>query len=451
MKTKSKSVGFGILLIAASVAAHAAQFGDFEYWSSDTEIAITGYTGPGGDVIIPDRIAGLPVTSIVAEAFLRSANLTDVTIPNSVTSIGASAFSECTSLTNVVIGNDIANIESAAFAHCTSLASVTIPPSVTAITGWAFSGCASLTNATIPNSVTSIGVGAFAHCASLNSVTIPNSLALIQGAAFYGCTSLTSIGIPDSVTTIEVKWVKGEGTYGAFQDCTGLVNVTIGSGITNISVGTFQGCTSLTAIDLNARNPVLSSLDGVVFNKNQDTLVLYPTGKSGGYAVPGGVTSIGDGAFRDCTGLTSVTIGNGLINIRDIAFLGCSRLRGVYFRGNAPSFDPNAFLNANNATVYYLPATTGWRPTLGGRPTAVWRLPYPVILDFGSGFGVQPDGFGFIIPWATYCPVVVEASADLIDPVWSAVSTNTLINGSSSFRDPQWRSRSGGFYRVRSP
>jgi hypothetical protein len=100
-------------------------------------------------------------------------------------------------------------------------------------------------------------------------------------------------------------------------------------------------------------------------------------------------------------------------------------------------------------TVYYLPGTTGWNTTFGGRPTALWVLPNPVILNLSPGFGVQTNVFGFVISWATNASVVVEASTSLANPTWSAVSTNTLIDGSSYFRDPQWTNYPRRFYRIR--
>jgi hypothetical protein len=89
--------------------------------------------------------------------------------------------------------------------------------------------------------------------------------------------------------------------------------------------------------------------------------------------------------------------------------------------------------------------------TFGGRPTAPWSLPYPVIINNGPSFGVQTNGFGFIISWATNTPVVVEACANLANPIWSPVGTNSLTNGSSYFNDPQWTNYPARFYRIRSP
>ena len=78
-------------------------------------------------------------------------------------------------------------------------------------------------------------------------------------------------------------------------------------------------------------------------------------------------------------------------------------------------------------------------------------LPNPLILNSGSNFGLQTDGFGFIISWATNKSVVVEASTNLIDPTWSPVATNTLAGGTSYFNDPQWANYPRRFYRVRAP
>jgi hypothetical protein len=111
------------------------------------------------------------------------------------------------------------------------------------------------------------------------------------------------------------------------------------------------------------------------------------------------------------------------------------------------------FASSPNVTVYYLPGTTGWEDfaRLAGVPIALWFLPNPLILNNGPGFGVQTNGFGFIISWATNIPVVVEACTDLAHPAWSPVGTNTLTGGSSCFSDPDWMNHPGRYYRLRSP
>lgn len=74
------------------------------------------YSGPGGDVVIPDG-----VTSVGFYAFRDCENLTSVVIPDGVTSIGFRAFKGCKNLASVVIPESVTEIESKAFAGCTKI------------------------------------------------------------------------------------------------------------------------------------------------------------------------------------------------------------------------------------------------------------------------------------------------------------------------------------------
>jgi hypothetical protein len=68
----------------------------------------------------------------------------------------------------------------------------------------------------------------------------------------------------------------------------------------------------------------------------------------------------------------------------------------------------------------------------------------------GTNFGVRTNRFGFTINWTSGMAVVVEACTDITQPAWSAVSTNSLIGGSSYFIDPQFANYPRRFYRLRS-
>jgi len=165
-------------------------------------------------------------------------------------------------------------------------------------------------------------------------------------------------------------------------------------------------------------------------------------------SIPDSVTSIGDSAFEGCGGLTSVTIGNSVTTIGNYAFEGCTSLRGAYFKGNAPSLGILMFYLTENVTVYYLLGTTGWGPTFGERPTAIWQ---PQVETNDARFGVRMNQFGFNISWADDMVVVVEAAEELTNPIWTPMGTNTLTGGSSYFSDPQWTNYPGRYYRLRSP
>jgi len=141
MKTSIRLLGLGLLLGLLLPAVGQAQF---TFTTNSGAITITGYTGPGGAVAIPDTTNGLPVISIGAGAFRWCYNLTSVTMGDSVTSIGSGAFADCWELKRVAIGSSVTNIGSGAFVNCWGLQDITIPNSVTSIGDWAFRDCTSL-------------------------------------------------------------------------------------------------------------------------------------------------------------------------------------------------------------------------------------------------------------------------------------------------------------------
>ncbi|MDR3457818.1 MAG: leucine-rich repeat domain-containing protein [Verrucomicrobiae bacterium] len=362
-------------------------------------------------------------------------------IPGSVTSIGAYAFSASTNLTEVTIPGSVSVIGNNAFAGCASLLNVTIPGSVNALGADVFGGCTSLTNATIGNGVGSIGYQTFEFCYKLTSVTIPGSITSIGDYAFWSCSSLTNLTIPDGVTSLGAE---------AFSSCTSLATITIPASVTSIGTLPFYICPGLMAINVEAQNPSYSSINGVLFDKSQSTLVEYPGGLGGSYTVPDGVNVIDAFAFTYCDSVTSVTIPGSVTYIGSFAFSPCDSLTAVYFQGDSPEVDATAF-NGGSPAVYYLPGTADWGPMFAGLATVPWFLPNPVILARSSSFGVQTNAFGFLISWATNLPVVVEACTDLVNPVWQPIQTNTLTDGASDFSDPQWTNQPARFYRLRSP
>ncbi len=111
----------------------ASPASDFEYSVTDDGITITRYIGSDTEVIIPEEIDGVKVTSIGIRVFSNCRSLTSITIPDSVTSIGDEAFRMCYSLTSITIPDSVTSIGDRAFFDCSHLTSITIPDSVTYI------------------------------------------------------------------------------------------------------------------------------------------------------------------------------------------------------------------------------------------------------------------------------------------------------------------------------
>lgn len=364
-----RSISILLAALLLPVVLHA----QYTYTTNNGTLTITKFSGAGA-VIIPGTANGLPVTSIGESSFEDNFNLTSVTIPNSITNIGDDAFSDCYSMTSVTIGTNVLDIGGYAFEYCSKLASVTIPASVTNIELEAFVSCASLTNLTVaaqnpaysslngvlfnqdstileiypqalmgsysvPGSVTNIAEYAFNECNQLTSITNDNSLVSIGSAAFSSCTSLTNITIPDSLTTIG---------NAAFAFCTNLTSVAIPASVTNLQTGAFAECFSLTNCSVATQNPAYSSVNGVVFDKNEATVIVYPDGLVGSYVVPGSVTSIGYGAFAYCTRLWNITFPDGVTNIGIQSFYDCTSLTNAPLPSSLVGIGVSAFFDCTS-------------------------------------------------------------------------------------------------------
>ncbi len=128
---------------------------------------------------------------------------------------------------------------------------------------------------------------AFECCVKLQEIILPQGIASIGNLAFSACEALESVSLPASVTSI------GRDAF---------------------------NCPNLLSVNVDQGNAVYSSVDGVLFSKDKKTLIFYPKGKSGAYAIPSGVKVIGQSAFAWCSNLTGLTIPDGVEKIGEEAF-----------------------------------------------------------------------------------------------------------------------------------
>ncbi|MBQ4204590.1 MAG: leucine-rich repeat domain-containing protein [Thermoguttaceae bacterium] len=203
------------------------------------------------------------------------------------------------------------------------------------------------TEFSVPQGVTAIAPEAFYDCNSLTTVILPEGLTSIGERAFWGCSSLTSIVLPKSVTSI------GENA--------------------------FSGCNALAAFEVVENGDAYCSIDGVLFTKDKKTLIRYPEGKrEKEYAVPDGVTAIGDEAFRGSqlnslilpdsvtaigvgaflgSSLTSLVLPSGVAALSGYALTNCSSLTSVVLPDGLTSIGKLAFWECSSLKTLVLPAS----------------------------------------------------------------------------------------------
>jgi hypothetical protein len=420
--------------------------------NEDGTAIVKNYVGYPETITIPKTITvdarEYTVIAMDERAFYRCNSLKEISILADITGIESEAFAFCTNLRSVVITDGVSKIGYGAFANCRNLVEVQLPANLTQIDDSAFYYCSGLKLSTLPETVEYVGMFAFYNCSELESMTLPNSCTELGQYAFGKCTALQNILLGSGLSEI------GDGTFFecsnlesfstgngiffigdfAFLNCTGLTSVLFGDNVADVWNTAFMGCSNLTNLVVAENNPNLSSLDGVLLDKDQTTLILCLQNKSGAYTIPGSVTeiedaafsecrnlssitipasvaSIGNRTFENCTGMANITIPGNVASIGDSAFSGCTSLGSALFKGNAPIMGYNVFSGCDALeTIYYMEGTEGWTNPWQGIATATWSPEESTTLSFEVVAGKLV---------LTFSGGGLEASSDLI--LWNPV------------------------------
>ena len=374
------------------------------------------------------------LTTISSYAFAGARSLRSISIPKSVLSIGTNVFSGTDLLQSIVVAQENSNYSTLngalfnksqtlliAYPAGNSQKSFTIPGTVTTISSSAFLGAKNLTSVTIPSSVTSIGDNAFLGASGLTSINIPASVTSIGSDVFGGTTSLaeitvengnqnyttldgalfnksktlflafpvkssqTSFALPDSIVRIEASMFKSAknlvsvtlgkslqyiGDY-AFEGASSLTRLSIPSSVTSIGNRAFYSASALTVIEVDASNQFYCSIEGILFSKEKQNLVSYPSSHPAkSFSIPSSVTEITESFFSDLKNLESISIepGSATFVIENGALLGEERTQIIFYLRNStnskyivPSTVKNvlagAFSNAKNLTAFEVEST----------------------------------------------------------------------------------------------
>ncbi len=364
------------------------------------------------EVVISNEVNGVPVTWISEYAFYESHALKSIVIPDNVSSISFSAFANCPNLSNITVPDTISIAEDA-FGNCPSLtktlyenayyygnesnpyqifyevadetaSSFVLHSDTKTIVSNAFAGCYNLTSIKIPDGIRVFGGNAFGYdvfggCTELENVyieslsswcgivfssyysnplcyaenlyvndtlitdlVVPDEVTKVNDLAFYGFDGLMSVYMHDGVEYIG---------HNAFENCSNLTDLTIGSSMADFERSAFFGCNALTNITVSEENPVFHSDNNCIIESYTSTLVLGCIN----CVIPDYVTSIGDSAFAYYDGLTDITLGDNIISICESAFLDCRNLQSVVLGKNLVDIDTCAFENCVSLTSIVLP------------------------------------------------------------------------------------------------
>ena len=382
------------------------------------------------------------LTDIRENAFENCSGLTGtLTIPN--ITFGNNVFSGCSGFSSLVIENDVTKLNKSIFENCSGLTgTLTIPNSVTSIENAAFRGCSGFTGSLIiPNSVTSMEggfktlsatSGIFSSCSGITSVTLPSGITRIPDGLMAECTNLTSINynnaaiteigagsfdstgltgtltIPDGVTSIEdgsftntgitslvlpssIKHIGGSSWSfdGAFTNCASLTGtLTLPEGLETINDRAFERCSLTGSLVL----PSTLKTIGVQAFDSASTGGSQRNNFTGAVIIPEGVTTLGYYTFRNCLGITSLTIPSTIIDLEIYCAFGdilanvpsCTNVNLYLSRDSIDVINGfgdliNIFDGSSVSTLHVRTGDTSW--TAGGGQTIAGKSGITVIKD----------------------------------------------------------------------
>lgn len=316
------------------------------------------------EVTVPAMYNGLPVAMVEGSCFASCSRLVTINLPDSIYTVyrgdeaegTGSAFQGCTSLRYINVYDASSQISGQYEKLFSSYEGLLIYDNPyggselwyfpTAITG----------EFTIPDIVTVLPNYIF-RSTNVSVINIPATVTSIGIYAFYSIDIKEVNFLPTPEGVAEVPLTIGEEAF----YLSGITSITLPARLESFDVNIFSTCDELEEVNIeSSENSIYSSVGGIVFTDNGQTLYFCPQGRSGTYTVPSTVTKIGERAFYECSRLQEVVIPGNVREIGIEAFARCSSLSNIRFEGiaNDPALTigDSAFYRCSSLTSVSLPA-----------------------------------------------------------------------------------------------
>lgn len=330
-------------------------------YTADKDTLLIYPAGKTSKFYTPD----FPVKTIGPSAFTYAPHLLTIAIPEGATTICDAAFYYCTSLQKVSFPESITKIGTAAFGFCEKLESIVLPPNITEVTTTLLFGCTSLRSVTIPASVTNIGMTPFVNCPNLTEITClattPPTLHMLA-FSYMELGDITLYVPEEAVETYKAtpKWQDFN-----VQPVTKIEHFRIGDLFYNLDLqdktaqvtwqffNTFDNYKSLTAVTV----PAAVSYEGQELSVTEigKQAFAYCTTGITSVSIPEGVVCINDSAFYGCEVLADVNFPNSIERIGKVAFCFCYALKDFTFGSSLKTIGEDAFMGCRSITTLTIP------------------------------------------------------------------------------------------------
>lgn len=319
---------------------------------------------------------------IIEKYCFKSSNLVEINLPDSVRIIEEGAFTHCSKLAILNVGKCLVTVKHSAFQYCTNLNHIHFPETLTTLEQYVFYYCSGnlrvsfepgnqhyssdgrfvytkdkskITHVidnyknkyiTIPNGVVEIAESAFANTIRVIKVQFGNDVIKIGDFAFCGSSSLKEIVLSKSLEII------GENCFKYVP----IKQLTIPEKVHTVGKSAFTKCESLISIEVHPENKYFKSVNGILYTKKLNNLILYPCNISlKSFKIPSTVTKISAGAFYGAYNLNEVKLSKNLEVIEEEAFYCCLYLSKISWTSKLKRIKKKAFVNCSTLTKLILP------------------------------------------------------------------------------------------------
>ncbi|MBQ2813036.1 MAG: leucine-rich repeat protein [Clostridia bacterium] len=346
---RTAAILLSILLVLTALpliaSAEYVTSGDYTFYTEDGGAVIHKYNGNEMQVIVPDKLDGIPVTAIGSFSFssylagttdgAEASKLKSITLPATLLKIGDNAFRDCKELQTVTFTGNTETIAEKAFSGCVKLESINVPETVSVIGKKAFEGCEMLSEFTVPRKLRELSadmlppeVSVVYYNAEVCTFTDLEAQIYNYGGQTLGYISpFVSAGVDRVIIGDTVKRIPDYFMY-MFEN---INKLTLPDSVTDIGKAAFR----------------YSSLSAITFSKNLisiDDEAFYGTGViPSGNTFPNSLRMIGKEAFRGCERMTEITIPDSVVLIEERAFACCYALKSVRMSSNVSHLPNSVF------------------------------------------------------------------------------------------------------------
>ena len=435
---------------------------DLEFTLSDdgTHYIVTGIGNcRESNIILPCFYQGLPVTEIGEKAFANLSAITSIELSKTIKTIGNRAFYACADLTEVTISESVKSIGTQIFYKADNLKTVYYNSTYsssnpifnnssieTVIFGGKEVPYSILENnggikKVVINSPV-ISSSAFENCTTLTTVEMGSSVETINHNAFFDCINLSNVKIGNNVNSI------GDNAFGG---CTALTSIGIPSSVTSIEYGAFDNCTALEAVYISdlAAWCQISFQDGFgrVANPLYYAHNLYLNGELvTELVIPKNITSIKKRAFEKCTSIKSVKLHDNVKSIRDYAFSGCTNLESINIPDSVGTIGNYSFYGCENLASIEIPdsvTTIGDYAFYNCKKLTSLEIPDSIMKIYDGTFSACEALVNIKIPDSVtsigadafrYCSSLSEFNFNGTMEEWNAISLGSTWKNGAPFK-----------------